>query len=154
AAAVEMNKAAFNWGRLAAHDIAKVREAAGGTKATDAGAIMPLDDSHLSMTLDDRIAPRVAFLTAYQNAGYAAKYRALVDKVRNVEAAKVPGSTALSEGVARYAFKLMAYKDEYEVARLYTSGEFEKRVREQFDGDYKIHFHLAPPLLARRDSEG
>jgi indolepyruvate ferredoxin oxidoreductase len=66
----------------------------------------------------------------------------------------VPGSTALSEAVARYAFKLMAYKDEYEVARLYTSGDFEKRVRDTFDGDFKIHFHLAPPLLARRDSEG
>jgi indolepyruvate ferredoxin oxidoreductase len=77
-----------------------------------------------------------------------------VDKVRRVEQAKAPGSTALSEAVARYAFKLMAYKDEYEVARLYTSGDFVKRVQNTFDGDYKIHFHLAPPLLARRDSEG
>ena len=153
-AAVEMNKAAFNWGRLAAHDIAKVREAASGTVASDVVATMPLDDSRLSTTLDDRVARRIIFLTDYQNAAYAAKYKALVDKARSTEAAKVPGSIALTEAIARYAFKLMAYKDEYEVARLYTSGDFEKRLREQFDGDFKLHFHLAPPLLARRDSEG
>ncbi|HXD84653.1 MAG TPA: DUF6537 domain-containing protein, partial [Rudaea sp.] len=76
------------------------------------------------------------------------------DKVRAAEQAKVSGSSALTEAVACYAFKLMAYKDEYEVARLYTSGDFEKRIREQFDGDFKLHFHLAPPLLAHRDSEG
>jgi len=118
------------------------------------GVPMALDDSRLSTTLDERIVRRVAFLTDYQNAAYAAKYKALVDKVHSAEQAKAPGSTALSEAVARYAFKLMAYKDEYEVARLYTSGDFEKRVRDTFDGDFKIHFHLAPPLLARRDSEG
>ena len=154
AAAVEMNKSAFNWGRLAAHDITKVREAAGGTKPADADIAMPLDDARLSTTLDQRIARRIAFLTDYQNAGYAQKYKSLVDKVRSTEQAKVPGSTALGEAVARYAFKLMAYKDEYEVARLYTSGDFERRVRDTFDGDFKIHFHLAPPLLARRDAEG
>jgi indolepyruvate ferredoxin oxidoreductase len=115
---------------------------------------MALDDSRLSSTLDERIARRVAFLTDYQNAAYAQKYKTLVDKVRTTEQAKITGSTALAEAVARYAFKLMAYKDEYEVARLYTSGDFEKRVRDTFDGDFKIHFHLAPPLLARRDSEG
>src|SRR6185312_14359671 len=117
-------------------------------------APLPLDDSALSTTLEQRISRRVAFLKDYQNAAYAAKYKSLVDKVLAAEQSRVPGSTALAEAVARYAFKLMAYKDEYEVARLYTSGDFEKRVREQFDGDFKIHFHLAPPLLARRDSEG
>jgi indolepyruvate ferredoxin oxidoreductase len=152
-AAVEMNKAAFNWGRMAAHDIASVRDAASGAKV-DTCAPLVLDDSHLSTTLDQRIVRRVTFLTDYQNAGYAAKYKALVDKVRVAEQAKVAGSMALTDAVARYAFKLMAYKDEYEVARLYTSGEFEKRIREQFDGDFKLHFHLAPPLLARRDSDG
>ena len=152
AAAVEMNKAAFNWGRLAAHDIGKVRAAAGAGDAP--AAPVPLDDSRLSTTLDERITRRVAFLTGYQNAAYAARYKALVDKVRAAEQAKVPGSTALGEAVARYAFKLMAYKDEYEVARLYTSGDFEKRVRDTFDGNFRIHFHLAPPLLAHRDSEG
>jgi len=154
AAAIEMNKAAFNWGRLAAHDIAQVRAAALGKSDAPIALPMPLDDSALSTTLEQRITRRVAFLTDYQNAAYAAKYKSLVDKVVAAEQAKVPGSTALSEAVARYAFKLMAYKDEYEVARLYTSGDFEKRVREQFDGKFKLHFHLAPPLLARRDSEG
>jgi indolepyruvate ferredoxin oxidoreductase len=160
-AAVEMNKAAFNWGRMAAHDIAKVEAATAaegearmpnGERAKD--GYFPLDDSRLSTTLDERIARRVAFLTDYQNAAYATKYKTLIDKVRGVEAVKVPGLSALTEAVARYAFKLMAYKDEYEVARLYTSGDFEKRIREQFDGDFKLHFHLAPPLLAHRDSEG
>jgi indolepyruvate ferredoxin oxidoreductase len=154
AAAVEMNKAAFNWGRLGAHDLAQVRAAAGGKSTAVAQGAAPLDDGTLSATLDDRIARRVSFLTDYQNAAYAAKYKSLVDKVRSVEQSKVPGATALSEAVARYAFKLMAYKDEYEVARLYTSGDFAQRVRDTFDGGYKIHFHLAPPLLARRDAEG
>jgi indolepyruvate ferredoxin oxidoreductase len=154
AAAIEMNKAAFNWGRLAAHDIAQVRAAASSKSAAPEQPAMPLDDSALSTTLEDRIARRAAFLTDYQNAAYATKYKSLVDKVRTAEQAKVPGATTLSEAVARYAFKLMAYKDEYEVARLYTSGDFEKRVRDTFDGGYKIHFHLAPPLLARRDADG
>ncbi|HEX6834830.1 MAG TPA: indolepyruvate ferredoxin oxidoreductase family protein [Rudaea sp.] len=155
AAAVEMNKSAFQWGRLAAHDIEKVRAAAlGKALVEDSTGAQPLDDARLSTTLDDRIARRVAFLTDYQNAAYAAKYRALIDKVRATEQSNVPGATGLTEAVARYAFKLMAYKDEYEVARLYTSGDFEKRVRDTFDGDFKIHFHLAPPLFARRDSEG
>ena len=156
AAAVEMNKTAFNWGRLAAHDIAQVRDAALGKVPANADAIpaLVLDDSRLSATLDDVVARRVAFLTDYQNTAYAAKYRTLVDKVRAGEQSNAPGSTQLSEAVARYAFKLMAYKDEYEVARLYTSGDFEKRVRDTFDGDFKIHFNLAPPLFARRDSEG
>ena len=74
--------------------------------------------------------------------------------MRTAEQEKTPGASTLTGAVARYAFKLMAYKDEYEVARLYTAGDFEKRVRDTFDGDFKIHFHLAPPLLARRDSEG
>jgi len=113
-----------------------------------------LDDSALSTTLDQRIARRIAFLTDYQNATYAQKYKSLVDKVRTAEQEKTPGASTLTGAVARYAFKLMAYKDEYEVARLYTAGDFEKRVRDTFDGDFKIHFHLAPPLLARRDSEG
>jgi indolepyruvate ferredoxin oxidoreductase len=154
-AAVEMNKTAFNWGRMAAHDIAAVREAALGQTAAPAATIpVVLDDAQVSATLDDVVARRVAFLTDYQNTAYAARYKALVDKVRDAEQAKAAGSTALTEAVARYAFKLMAYKDEYEVARLYTSGDFEKRIRDTFDGNFKIHFNLAPPLFARRDSDG
>src|SRR5690606_37100359 len=100
------------------------------------------------------IERRAAFLTDYQDKAYAGRYLALVDTVRQAEARKLPGSTTLTEAVARYYFKLMAYKDEYEVARLYTSGEFRKRIEQQFGGDYRIHFNLAPPLLARRDAEG
>ncbi|MEP6484721.1 MAG: indolepyruvate ferredoxin oxidoreductase family protein, partial [Rudaea sp.] len=156
AAAIEMNKTAFNWGRMAAHDIARVRDAALGGSVTEMSTAIPesLNDKHLSDNVDEMIARRVEFLTAYQNAAYAQKYKSLVDRVRAEEQAKTPGTSALTEAVVRYAFKLMAYKDEYEVARLYTSGDFEKRVRDTFDGDYKIHFHLAPPMFSRRDSEG
>ena len=115
---------------------------------------LPLDDARLSRGLDEVIARRDALLTDYQNAAYAKRYRALVDKVRVAETAQVPGSTALTEAVARYAFKLMAYKDEYEVARLYTSGDFQRRVAQQFEGNYTIRFHLAPPLLAKKDADG
>src|SRR5690606_29131477 len=146
----EMNKAASNWVRLAAHDIAAVRAAVNGKDITaSAGPAMPtaLDDSALSATLDERNARRVDYLAGYQNAAYARQYQALVDKARAAEQAKTPGSTALTEAVARYAFKLMAYKDEYEVARLYTSGDFEQRIKDTFDGDYTLHFNLAPPLF-------
>ena len=153
-AAIEMNKAAFNWGRLAVVDMAKVRAAAAGASAAaPAGATAqanPLDDTAISASLDEPIARRVAFLGDYQNAVYAQKYKWLVDKVRSAEQARTPGRDGLSDAVARYAFKLMAYKDEYEVARLYTSGDFEKRIRNTFDGDYKIHFNLAPPTFAKR----
>jgi indolepyruvate ferredoxin oxidoreductase len=74
-----------------------------------------------------------------------------VDKVRTAEAATVKGSTGLAEAVARYLFKLMAYKDEYEVARLYTDGRFAEALHKAFKGKAKLTFHLAPPLLARRD---
>jgi indolepyruvate ferredoxin oxidoreductase len=154
-AAVKMNQQAFGWGRLAAVDPDAVRKAAGGKR--DDGAevrALPLDDSRLSKTLDERIERRVAFLTDYQNAAYAARYRALVDRVRTVEAERLPGSTALTEAVARYGFKLMAYKDEYEVARLHTSAEFRRQIEQTFDGKYAIHFHLAPPLFAKKNSDG
>ena len=92
------------------------------------------------------------FLTAYQNAAYAARYRAAVDKVKAAEAARAPGKCGLADAVARYLFKLMAYKDEYEVARLYSDGSFLKQVANEFEGDnLRFEFHLAPPLLARRD---
>ena len=74
--------------------------------------------------------------------------------MRDAEANKAPGSTDLTEAVARYAFKLMAYKDEYEVARLYTSGDFQRKLEQQYEGDYKLKFHLAPPLLAKKDAQG
>lgn len=113
-----------------------------------------LDDARLSRSLDELIARRSAFLIDYQDAAYATRYRQLVDAVRKAEQRVAPGSTALTEAVARYFFKLMAYKDEYEVARLYTSGDFLKQVQQKFDGDYKVRFHLAPPLFAKRDEHG
>jgi indolepyruvate ferredoxin oxidoreductase len=146
---------------MAAHDIAVVRvaakaapAAAGAVGTASAAILSPLEDASISRTLDEEIARRVAFLTDYQNAAYANRYRSLVEKVRAAEQQKSPGFTTLTEAVARYAFKLMAYKDEYEVARLYTSGQFEKAIRETFDGDYKVHFNLAPPLFASKDAEG
>ncbi|TBR13311.1 MAG: indolepyruvate ferredoxin oxidoreductase family protein [Lysobacter sp.] len=121
---------------------------------TDNVAFLPLDDARLSRSLDEVIARRVKFLTDYQNAAYSKRYADLVAKVGDAEARQAPGSTDLTEAVARYAFKLMAYKDEYEVARLYTSGEFRRRVAQQFEGDYTLRFHLAPPMLSSRDAQG
>ena len=152
-AAIEMNKQAFAWGRLAAHDPARVRAAAAA--APRAPGVVALDDPHrMSRNLDETIARRVAFLTDYQDAAYAARYKSLVDRVVEAEKSRANGLTGLAEAVARYAFKLMAYKDEYEVARLYSRGDFEQRLRETFDGDFKLHFHLAPPLLAAKDEAG
>ena len=117
-------------------------------------SFLPLDDARLSRSLDELIARRIAFLTDYQAASYAKRYSDFVAKVREAEERKAPGSTDLTEAVARYAFKLMAYKDEYEVARLYTSGDFQKKLAQQFEGDFKLKFHLAPPLLAKKDAQG
>jgi indolepyruvate ferredoxin oxidoreductase len=105
----------------------------------------------VAKTFDEIVAKRVATLTAYQNAAYARRYEALVKRVREAEATKARGKSGLAEAVARYAFKLMAYKDEYEVARLYTDGEFQRNLNEQFEGSYKLAFHLAPPLFAPSD---
>ena len=144
--AVAMNVAAFRYGRRAAVDPAAV-------EALVKPAPGLVNDSlKLSQSFAETVDRRVAFLTVYQSAGYARRYRALVDKIRSVEAVKAPGQFALSEAVARYLFKLMAYKDEYEVARLYTDTSFLDRVKSTFDGDnLRFEFHLAPPLLAHRD---
>ena len=99
--------------------------------------------------LEQLVSVRREFLTRYQDAAYAARYADLVDKVAHAER-EATGTQRLALAVARYAFKLMAYKDEYEVARLYSDGEFERRVAQQFEGDWKLRFHLAPPLFARR----
>jgi indolepyruvate ferredoxin oxidoreductase len=92
----------------------------------------------------------VKFLTDYQNAAYAQRYQSLVEKVRKVEGERV-NSSKLAEAVARYYHKLLAYKDEYEVARLHANGEFEKKIAGMFEGGYRTVFYLAPPLLARTD---
>ena len=144
--AVDMNKAAFQWGRRAAVEPAVVEALV--KPAPDATS----DARTLSQSFDEMVARRVAFLTAYQNAAYAARYRRLVEKAQAAEAARAPGKTGLAEAVARYLFKLMAYKDEYEVARLYSDGAFVKQVNSELGGEHlRFHLHLAPPLLARRD---
>ncbi|MBD8644769.1 indolepyruvate ferredoxin oxidoreductase family protein [Stenotrophomonas sp. CFBP 13724] len=122
--------------------------------AGDDVAFLPLDDERLSRSLDEMITRRAAFLVDYQDQAYADRYRRLVDRVRKSEQDTLGGSTALTETVARYLFKLMAYKDEYEVARLYTSGDFQRRLQQQFEGDYQLRFHLAPPLFAKKDAQG
>ncbi len=142
-AAVDSNKRAFAWGRLHAVDPRTVEAAAKPQ--------MPVEREAIAQTVDDIVAKRMAFLTDYQDAAYARRYADLVGRVRDAEAARVPGSEKLAEAVARYAFKLMAYKDEYEVARLYTSGEFKKALETQFEGDYRLKFHLAPPAFAPHD---
>jgi len=142
--AVEMNKMAFRFGRYAVIDRAAVEKLAAPKEVDDV--------RRLSQSLDEIIARRVSFLTDYQNAAYAARYRTLVQKVRAAEAARAPGKQGLAEAVARYLFKLMAYKDEYEVARLYAGEDFARQVRTTFAGDdLRFEFHLAPPLIARKD---
>jgi indolepyruvate ferredoxin oxidoreductase len=99
------------------------------------------------------IARRVAFLTQYQDAAYAARYEAKVARVRAAEAPL--GSEALTDAVARSLFKLMAYKDEYEVARLHMETGFLDKLDREFEGDFKVRYHLAPPLLwANKDARG
>jgi indolepyruvate ferredoxin oxidoreductase len=139
--AVDFNKQAFLWGRRAAHDFAAVESI---VKPEIAPRPIP-------KTLDEIVAHRVKFLTGYQNAAYAERYRALVQRVRDVEAKKTPGRSGLAEAVARNYAKLLAYKDEYEVARLYTHTDFRRQLEAAFEGDYTIRVHLAPPVLAKRD---
>jgi indolepyruvate ferredoxin oxidoreductase len=107
----------------------------------------------VARTLQEIVAKRVDLLTAYQDKAYAERYRALIDKVAKAEKDKAPGRRGLAEAVAKSLYKLMAYKDEYEVARLYTDNEFLKKLGTQFEGDYKLTFHLAPPLFAERDPQ-
>jgi indolepyruvate ferredoxin oxidoreductase len=144
AAGVESNRQSFYWGRLAAVDPARV-----------AAAAMPPaerpDSQRLSASLDELIERRARFLADYQDAALAARYVEFVARVRSVEAARQPGSTELTEAVARYYFKLLAIKDEYEVARLFTQTDFVQRVAAQFEGDYTLKFHLAPPIVAKPD---
>jgi indolepyruvate ferredoxin oxidoreductase len=142
--AVEMNLSAFDWGRRAAVDFASVE-----ALATPKAAYAATDSRKISETLDETIARRVVFLTNYQDAAYAARYRATVDKVRAAEA-KVGSETGLTDAVAKNLFKLMAYKDEYEVARLLSDPAFTAKAKDQFAGEaLTLKFHLAPPLFAR-----
>jgi indolepyruvate ferredoxin oxidoreductase len=144
--AAAVNISAFRWGRQAAAN-PKVVE-----KLTAPEPTALSDARKLSQSFDETVARRVKFLGDYQNAAYGARYSQWVEKVRAAEAAKVPRQCGLADAVARNLFKLMAYKDEYEVGRLYSNGEFQRQLTSEFDGaGLRLEFHLAPPLLARRD---
>ncbi len=137
-AAVEMNRQAFRFGRLAGHDKAALDRIA---KPTAAKALAP-------KTLDEIVAFRSGELAQYQDEALAQRYRAFVASIGNLERTKAPGRSGLTEAVARGYHKLLAYKDEYEVARLYTDGRFQKAMEEQFEGASSLEFHLAPPFMA------
>ncbi|MFY9958238.1 indolepyruvate ferredoxin oxidoreductase family protein [Bradyrhizobium sp.] len=137
---IKMNTQAFRLGRLAAADPARLDAMMKGQDATPAPKTLE------QLSLDELIAHRAALLTDYQNAKLAERYRNLVNQVRDA-ATKGGYGEALPRAVAINYAKLLAYKDEYEVARLYTDGRFEQQLRDQFEGDFKISFNLAPPLL-------
>ncbi len=136
-AAVDSNKDTFLWGRHCAHDPALAECILGSDQAP--------------ATFDDLVALRADELRQYQDDAYAERYTDLVERVRATEAERVAGETGLAEAVARSYFKLLAYKDEYEVARLYADGRFERALGDEFEGDVTLRFHLAPPLFAKRD---
>ena len=142
---VEGNKLAFLWGRRTAHDGKRVSEL---TSSIVAG--FGLKDPPEG--LDELIQHRADVLRDYQNKSYVQRYLHLVERVRTLEIDRVPGSTEFTEAVASYYFKLLAYKDEYEVARLYTNGDFMQKIKGRFEGDYKLKLHLAPPLFSSRDA--
>jgi indolepyruvate ferredoxin oxidoreductase len=135
--AVEANRRAFAWGRLAAHDLARVEQAA-RPALRDSQREAPAE------TLEALVERRAEFLTAYQNAAYAASYREFVQRI--ADATREHGDT-LARPVARYLFKLMARKDEFEVARLYSDGSFQRQLEAEFEGDYRLVLHLAPPRI-------
>ena len=139
--AVEQNVHAFTWGRHAVVDPAEVRRRAGPAGEPD----------RLSSNLDEIIERRATFLTSYQNAALAGRYREWVDRIRRAERGIRRDSTGLTETVARQYFKLLAYKDEYEVARLFAQTGFLSETRKNFDGSARLTFHLSPPLIARTD---
>ncbi len=145
AVAVQQNKAAFELGRRAAHDPQAIERVVGADKVVTLTR---------RATLDDLIATRFAFLGDYQDGAYAQSYQVFVQQVRGVEQGLGNKDLPLTEAVARYLFKLMAYKDEYEVARLHTDPAFLARIDAMFEGDYKLVHQLAPPLLAKRNEKG
>jgi len=138
--AVAANKATFAWGRCAAADPEATRSAAGLDAATDRAP-----------TWDEFVRTREADLVSYQDSKYARRYVEFVRRVAAVEAERTPGQTRLAQETAANLYRLMAYKDEYEVARLYSLPSYRARLAATFEGPYRLKLHLAPPLLARRD---
>ena len=145
---VKQSLAAFAWGRQAAIDPDGVYTACKIVPVT----AVPKAEQSLGLLVDDRAAR----LAAYQNTAWANQYRSLVQLARDWESTAVPDhpSDVFAKTVARYGYKLMAYKDEYEVARLYSDGSFKEQLAQQFDGDYHLEFHLAPPLLSKKNAQG
>ncbi|SPE31786.1 Indolepyruvate ferredoxin oxidoreductase [Burkholderiales bacterium] len=144
-AAVEANKRAFEWGRAAAHDLAAVRRAAAAAREGAPPAASP------ATSLEDIVRLRADFLVGYQDQRLAERFRRLVERVALAERGCAAGSTILAEAVARNYFKLLAVKDEYEVARLHRDPQFRARIAAAYEGSYRLNYHLAPPLVARRD---
>jgi indolepyruvate ferredoxin oxidoreductase len=145
--AVEMNQTAFLWGRREAINSAAVEAVAAPLRSATSA-------QNLSRSVDEMIERRVSYLTAYQDEAYAKRYMALVKRVEEAERVKVPGSDDLKGAVARYYFKLLAIKDEYEVGRLYSDGSFAKQIAAAFEGEPRLKFYLAPPLLGRKNAQG
>ena len=141
--AVEKNKVAFEWGRHCAHHWDEVQALLAPEQVVQ---------FHKSEGVDTLIAKRTAFLVEYQSVSYANTYRAVVERVRDIEASM--HRTSLTEAVARNLFKLMAYKDEYEVARLHSDPAFLQRINDMFEGNYTVYYHLAPPLIAKVNAKG
>ncbi|HEX7937059.1 MAG TPA: indolepyruvate ferredoxin oxidoreductase family protein [Paraburkholderia sp.] len=158
---VEKNRAAFEWGRRAAHDPAAVRKIAQSqglgvaAEAADA-ASSKIISLHTPKALDTLIDKRAAYLAAWQNNAYAERYRALISQVRTAESSldSGDGQLPLTEAVAKNLHKLMAYKDEYEVARLYSDPAFIEKLKASFEGDWKLNIHLAPPMFSKKDAQG
>lgn len=143
--AVAMNKRAFAWGRLAAQDLQTVVTAAQSKQDATLATYR-----QKSSSLEEKIARRVAMLTDYQNKAYATRYQTMIDRVKAKDLNK---DKSLTKAIAQYLYKVMAYKDEYEVARLYTQTDFKAQIKAQFKKGYKVKFHLAPPLIAKRDKD-
>ena len=141
--AVAQNIAAFEWGRHCAHHWSVV-----DTLLAPAQVIQ----FHKPQDVDALVTKRVDFLTDYQNASYAKRYSDVVARVQKAEAAF--NKSSLSEAVARNLFKLMAYKDEYEVARLHTNTAFLQKIGDMFEGDYTVNYHLAPPIISKTNDKG
>jgi indolepyruvate ferredoxin oxidoreductase len=139
--AVESGKRAFAWGRLAAHDRAAVEMAAEAAPPEDAAA----------MSVEDLMQEHGRLLTDYQDAQYAERYRRALAPVLDAERRHAAGNQSLARAAARSLYQLMAYKDEYEVARLYSDGTFQRALEAQFEGELRVEVHLAPPLFARKD---
>jgi indolepyruvate ferredoxin oxidoreductase len=142
--ATDFNKQAFLWGRRCADQPEKVMQVVGESGEADAAP--------RALDLEETIADRVQRLTDYQDAAYAQRYVEVVQRIRATDP-RAQAADSITMAVARNLYKLMAYKDEYEVARLYSNGEFKQQLQEKFEGDFELRFNLAPPMFSKRDPE-